>query len=158
MLRSLTAPLHHTPTTTQRLHINWHGPWAVHLSHLQKAWHHIPNPKKNIKKCCRCFLFSNKPGNKWITDAVITNVGMFACEPTVSVHTANPRASLCVSYAELLLGNAEEFFVWPWTGSLCANHHFKFLRLPGAVHSSIKMLQSSQGDISETTPQLTSSY
>ena len=34
---------------------------------------------------------------------------MSACEPTASVHTINPTASLRVSYAELLLGNAEEF-------------------------------------------------
>lgn len=63
-----------------------------------------------------------------------------------------------VSYTELLLGNAEEFGVWPWSGSLCANHHFRFLRLPGAVHISIKTRQPHQGDISKTTLGLTSCF
>lgn len=56
-----------------------------------------------------------------------------------------------VSDTKLLLGNAEEFGVWPWSGSLCANHHFKFLRLRagGKVHISIKTLQPYQGYISK---------
>lgn len=60
-----------------------------------------------------------------------------------SLSTQPTQEPVSVSYAELLLGNAEEFGVWPWTGSLCANHHSEFLRLPGAVHSSIKTLRPS---------------
>lgn len=58
-------------------------------------------------------------------------------------HNQPMSQPLCF-WAELLLGNAEEFGVWPWTGSLCANHHFKFLQLPGAVHSSVQTEQPFQ--------------
>lgn len=71
-----------------------------------------------------------------------------------SLSTQPTQEPVAVSYAELLLGNAEEFGVWTWTGSLCANHHFKLLRLPrgvGSPHCSIKTLQPSQRDISKTT-------
>lgn len=57
---------------------------------------------------------------------------LLVSQPSLSAQPTQEPIS--VSYAELLLGNAEEFGVWPWTGSLCANHHFKFLWLPGAVH------------------------
>lgn len=153
MLRSLTAPLDHTLTTTQRLHINWQG--LFHLTHelpidpiVRRPGITAPTQQKyqefffSNKPGIQCIFYLNKPGNKCITDAIITY-----CEPAASVHKINPRAH--VSYAELLLGNAEEFGVWSWTGSLCANHHFKFLRLPGEVPSCIQTLQPSQGDISK---------
>lgn len=57
---------------------------------------------------------------------------LLVSQPSLSAQPTQEPVS--VSYAELLLGNTEEFGVWPWTGSLCANQHFKFLRLPGAVH------------------------
>lgn len=96
----------------------------AHLWHPQKAWHQLPNQPKIL---LNVFLFLNKPGNECRTDAVIMDVGMSACEPALPVHTTHPTPPAPGSYAELLLGDAEEFGVRPWTGSLCANHHFKFL-------------------------------
>lgn len=93
MLRSLTAPLYHTLTTTQRLHIT-----VTAMVCEPPIYPIIRRPGisslKNINKCFFLFFF-NKPGNKCITDAVIMDVGMSACEPTLSVHTTNPRAGLC---------------------------------------------------------------
>lgn len=65
-------------------------------------------------------------------------------------HNQPESQSLCF-WAELLLGNAEEFGVWPWTGSLCANHHFKFLQLPGAVHGAAQTEQPFQKNLKNST-------
>lgn len=53
--------------------------------------------------------------------------------PSLSAQTSQEPVS--VFYSELLLGNAEEFGVWPWTGSLCANHYFATTRGSRRLHA-----------------------
>lgn len=141
MLRSLTAPLPHTLTTTQRLHINWQ---TIPLSEgLASA----PNPQEKYQET---FLFKedwqqmwNYCCHNWFWDVCLLS------QPSLSAWPSPDQVS--ASCNELLLGNVEEFGVWPWNGSLCANPYHRFLQIFGAVHISIKTLKPYQGDITKTT-------
>lgn len=141
MLRSLTAPLYHTHWEQHKGCILTDKP-----SRCRKAWHQLQIPKKNIKKRS----FSNKTGNKCETTAVnwFWDVCLLS-QPSLSARPSPDQVS--ASCTELLLGNVEEFGVWPWSGSLCANPYHRFLQILGAVHISIKTLQPYQGDITKTT-------
>lgn len=62
MLRSWTAPLYQTLTTTQRLHIIWRSvPWSE-----APPPNPSPNPLQKTKRCS----FLNKPDIKWESTAV----------------------------------------------------------------------------------------
>lgn len=106
------------------------------LSHLQ------PDKSSPTQRTKHNFI---KLGNKCTID-VVMDVDVSACEPTLSVHTTDPRDGLCFLHWIVARQCGRIWCVWPWTGSLCAKHHFRFLRLPAAVHSSIRTLPPSEGD------------
>lgn len=107
MLRSLTAPLYQTLTTTQRLHIIWQ---SVRRSEAPPP---PPHPQKiNKRQLWDVPLqISQTVDEKALL--YIHDAGMFARKLSPSTRP-KPKTQPPVSRTGPLLGDAELFGVWPW--------------------------------------------
>lgn len=138
MLRSWTAPLYQTLTTTQRLHIIWRSvPWS-------EAPPPTPSPQTPLQKTKRC-SFLNKPDIKWESTAVY-NRCWDVCSYTASVHTTQPETQSLVSCAGLLLGDAELFGVTKKGKPLCKSPLWVPPTIGGGGRVSLKTLQPHLGN------------